>query len=717
MVCSEILENALGHMGGEATCKDKAVCSRCEKEYGEFASHTKLNDATCTEDSICMVCSEILENALGHMGGEATCKDKAVCTRCEEEYGDFANHTELNEVTCIDDSICSVCFEVIETAKGHTYLNGKICKDCDHIDYYSPYLYEYNEETTNLYDDSFKKEIIGTLIYTEDLLTIEYTTKITERYNITFVGETVDFDNPEINDIDSLEFLGFVKTDDGYLKQEENEITTIKIIGENIGYFEAVTTIEESTKFKDVVLNENKLSYVDDNGNTIIVLKFEDGTFIKAEPTVSITYKFDGKKYNENFYEDGYVTINGTLGIEKWYGVNGEEYEANQKIFIGKNAVLYNKAYTITAYINGEYIKTVYGCDEFSKYILNTDEQVGYEFIGWKVDENIYSENEIVFPENGMFTAECVYEKTETVAPTINENGMKTVIRHEGMKVIRNEILIPLLSEKNGYEITILKQASILSDGLIQYTNSEYGSYNVTTDRLDYYKDDTFEVNIIGEKFTVVTNGITYSGNIERSEEVIRFITEESSEIGKEFNGTVSVYDNGFIRNEITEVADDLTLNKSVSGKTYYGYSKENNILMYTDGENLYIIENDDKEYVGSYLTEDDGKYSVIINNRNLMEFSITSNGNLWYTMDGNTIPIGSLNYEKAMGKYIRGFVPSGEELIINDDGTYVFKNTNIQESGRWLYSNSEDKIYLYVDKVNELPIFEYTKDGFGIMS
>ena len=104
-------------------------------------------EATCTSPgktagNHCSDCGAVLEAqeeipALGHTGGTATCKKKAVCTRCKEPYGsvDPDNHTKIVkdpavEATCTSPGKtagkhCSACEKVLEgqkkiPAKGHT---------------------------------------------------------------------------------------------------------------------------------------------------------------------------------------------------------------------------------------------------------------------------------------------------------------------------------------------------------------------------------------------------------------------------------------------------------------------------------------------------------------------------------------------------------------------------------------------------------------------
>lgn len=111
--------------------------------------------ATCTEDgynaySYCDVCKqEIVKKTVipkkGHIGGTATCMEKAVCTRCGKEYGetDPANHvhTEIRNKTAVTcetdgytgDTWCTDCNTKINTGsiivhKGHDWDPGTITK-------------------------------------------------------------------------------------------------------------------------------------------------------------------------------------------------------------------------------------------------------------------------------------------------------------------------------------------------------------------------------------------------------------------------------------------------------------------------------------------------------------------------------------------------------------------------------------------------------------
>ena len=166
--CGNLIDKA-AHTGGEATCKNKAVCSVCGVEYGSLNPNNHKNteirdakDATCCEDgytgdTYCKDCGEIIAtgsviNATGrhtdtdgkwetdgtshwhtcyygtkfdvtaHAGGTATCKDKAVCSVCGVEYGEknANNHTGDTEIRDAKEAKCNA-----EGYTGDTY-----CKDC-----------------------------------------------------------------------------------------------------------------------------------------------------------------------------------------------------------------------------------------------------------------------------------------------------------------------------------------------------------------------------------------------------------------------------------------------------------------------------------------------------------------------------------------------------------------------------------------------------------
>lgn len=191
--------------GGNATCKEKAECSVCGKEYGDFGSHIDTAD----DNGYCDVCDELICKHIGTSGTpveenktESTCKiagsyDLVVyCSVCDEELSretitlPLADHTESETVeenrtesTCkvagnYDSVIyCSICGDELsrdtislplathteETVKGYAatctetgLTDGVKCSVCgetlteqkeitvaDHVDADSDYICDY----------------------------------------------------------------------------------------------------------------------------------------------------------------------------------------------------------------------------------------------------------------------------------------------------------------------------------------------------------------------------------------------------------------------------------------------------------------------------------------------------------------------------------------------------------------------------------------------
>ena len=153
---------ALGHKGGTATCKDKAVCEVCGEAYGELANHTpgeiKVENnvaPSCTAEGsydnviYCTVCEHELSrdtitvDKVAHTGGTATCVEQATCSVCGEKYGDLADHswdegvvttpatctTEgVKTFTCTVDNCGETRTETIEKS-AHNFVDN-VCEDC-----------------------------------------------------------------------------------------------------------------------------------------------------------------------------------------------------------------------------------------------------------------------------------------------------------------------------------------------------------------------------------------------------------------------------------------------------------------------------------------------------------------------------------------------------------------------------------------------------------
>ena len=173
LVCDEVLAAALGHNyiyddGKDATCTEDGYssgshCSRCDFSGGYTVipakGHKPVSPATCTEDSICKACGEILEKASGHnykvtvtyptctekgftthsclncsdtytdnivpakghtKGAKATCESSQLCTDCGAELSPKLGHVPGSAANCTKSQLCLDCGEILVPAKGHT---------------------------------------------------------------------------------------------------------------------------------------------------------------------------------------------------------------------------------------------------------------------------------------------------------------------------------------------------------------------------------------------------------------------------------------------------------------------------------------------------------------------------------------------------------------------------------------------------------------------
>ena len=124
-VCDEVLIPAnQSHQGGHATCIALAACEICGTEYGELAAHIPgEDDGDCTTEITCTVCGEVTTPANeSHVGGSATCTTLAACEICGTEYGEFAAHIPAeDDGDCTTEITCTVCGEVTTPAnESHT---------------------------------------------------------------------------------------------------------------------------------------------------------------------------------------------------------------------------------------------------------------------------------------------------------------------------------------------------------------------------------------------------------------------------------------------------------------------------------------------------------------------------------------------------------------------------------------------------------------------
>lgn len=87
------------------------VCNYEHLERHEFGEWEKKDETD--HKQTCAKCGKVITEA--HVGGTATCKEKAVCTVCHEPYGNFAEHVLGT------DGVCTVCGKTPNAVFGKTY--------------------------------------------------------------------------------------------------------------------------------------------------------------------------------------------------------------------------------------------------------------------------------------------------------------------------------------------------------------------------------------------------------------------------------------------------------------------------------------------------------------------------------------------------------------------------------------------------------------------
>lgn len=127
--CGQIMAPALGHTELIDDCEADVICSICNEFIRPGTQHTPGDAATCTSPQLCTVCDKELKDPLPHTpSGEENCSQDVTCTVCGELLAK-ASHLPANEVNCIDDVQCMRCLEVLEKATGHTAV-GNTCSSC-----------------------------------------------------------------------------------------------------------------------------------------------------------------------------------------------------------------------------------------------------------------------------------------------------------------------------------------------------------------------------------------------------------------------------------------------------------------------------------------------------------------------------------------------------------------------------------------------------------
>ena len=116
--CTETEVVPHDYKGGQCYPKNddehRLYCTVCNYEHlerHEFGEWEKKDETD--HKQTCAKCTRVITEA--HVGGTATCKEKAVCTVCHEPYGNFAEHV-LGA-----DGVCTVCGKTPNAVFGKTY--------------------------------------------------------------------------------------------------------------------------------------------------------------------------------------------------------------------------------------------------------------------------------------------------------------------------------------------------------------------------------------------------------------------------------------------------------------------------------------------------------------------------------------------------------------------------------------------------------------------
>ena len=165
ILCYDTLEPALGHRpGDDATCTEGQHCLDCGTELNEALGHHPGEDATCTEAQYCLTCHEELESAKGHSYWaevtNPTCLERGYTTYiCEcgdryvENYVDALGHSKASDATCTEDSLCDRCGELLASKNGHvpgaeaTCTNAQYCIVCN-VELSPVKAHEYGSDVT-----------------------------------------------------------------------------------------------------------------------------------------------------------------------------------------------------------------------------------------------------------------------------------------------------------------------------------------------------------------------------------------------------------------------------------------------------------------------------------------------------------------------------------------------------------------------------------------
>ena len=216
----ETPNNAHTHSGGTATCSKKAVCSTCGKNYGSYntSNHESTKFVYSSDESKhCKKysCCGYVVTTSEHIGGMATCKEKAICSTCGHHYGsyDAENHASsqfIYEASSSDETkhdmkyfCCGFVVSTSEHIGGFSTTTEKaICKYCN-VEYESSNTLEYTLSSDGSY---YIVTSIGTCTNKDVIIPKEYNGK-----SVTSIGNYAFYDCSSLTSIsipDSITTIG-----------------------------------------------------------------------------------------------------------------------------------------------------------------------------------------------------------------------------------------------------------------------------------------------------------------------------------------------------------------------------------------------------------------------------------------------------------------------------------------------------------------------------
>lgn len=253
--------------------------------------------ATCTETGLtegtkCTDCGATIKAqedipALGHKGGTATCKDKAVCEVCGEAYGDFASHTPVKNVCecgyeySVDEIIALAEALAKDTALNGTYRLTGVITSVD-----TEFSTQFNNVTVTITVDGTEKDLTIQCFRMKG----EGADKIGVGDTITVSGEIVNYNGTiEFNTGCALE--SYIPAEFEVYLEVFGKGTVSGIPAGTLARGDEVTfTVTPDTA------NEYEIDRVTINGSTLNGIDGVYSFTVDADTTVNVSFKKEGQE-------------------------------------------------------------------------------------------------------------------------------------------------------------------------------------------------------------------------------------------------------------------------------------------------------------------------------------------------------------------------------------------------------------------------------------